>query len=86
MTSFFKKHNKKEAESTANLPQPVKQELNEEVVAAIGLAINLYLKDIHDYEQAVLTIHKVMRPYSPWSSKIYGIRQIPFKMPRSRMN
>ena len=77
MSSFFKKINKKEAEPIVTLPKPVKQELNEEVVAAIGLAINLYLKDIHDYEQAVLTIHKVMRPYSPWSSKIYGLRRTP---------
>jgi hypothetical protein len=86
MPSFFKKYIKKEETVTANSPLQVKQELNDEVVAAIGLAINLHLKDVHDYEQTVLTIQKVMRPYSPWSSKIYGLRQIPFKFPRNRMN
>ncbi|MCU7495740.1 MAG: hypothetical protein HF314_06430 [Ignavibacteria bacterium] len=48
-----------------------------EVYAAIGLALHLYLQDIHDYEKMVLTMQKVMRPYSPWSSKIYGLRQYP---------
>ncbi len=48
-----------------------------ETVAAIGLAIKLYLEDIHDYERTIMTIQKVVRPYSPWSSKIYGLRQNP---------
>lgn len=48
-----------------------------ETVAVIGLAIKLYLEDIHDYERTVMTIQKVVRPYSPWSSKIYGLRQNP---------
>lgn len=48
-----------------------------EVYAAIGLALHLYLQDAHDYERMVLTMQRVMRPYSPWSSKIYGLRQYP---------
>jgi hypothetical protein len=48
-----------------------------ETVAAIGLGIELYLADIHDYEKTIMTIKKVVRPYSPWSSKIYGLRQNP---------
>ena len=55
---------------------------SEEVMAAIGLALSLHMQDVHDYEQTVLTMMKVMRPYSPWSSKIYGLRQIPFRIPR----
>jgi len=64
--------------------EPVKKEqvMNEEVIAAIGLALSMHLQDVHDYEKAIITIQKVMRPYSPWSSKIYGLRQIPFKIPR----
>lgn len=46
-----------------------------EVNAAIAMAIHLYYSEIHDKEDAVLTINKVSRIYSPWSSKIYGIRQ-----------
>lgn len=46
-----------------------------EVNAAIAMAIHLYYSEIHDKEDAVLTINKVSRTYSPWSSKIYGVRQ-----------
>jgi len=47
--------------------------------AAIGLALHQYSSDLHDFEEAVLTINKVSRTYSPWSSKIYSIRQTPEK-------
>jgi len=48
-----------------------------EVCAAIALAINLYILQYHDHEEAVLTIKKVARTYSPWSSKIYGLNRSP---------
>jgi hypothetical protein len=48
-----------------------------ELVAAIGVALKLYLEEIHDYEKTIMTIKSVVRPYSPWSSKIYGLRQNP---------
>jgi glutaconyl-CoA/methylmalonyl-CoA decarboxylase subunit delta len=46
-----------------------------EVNAAIAMAIHLYYSEIHDKENTILTIEKVSRTYSPWSSKIYGLRQ-----------
>ncbi|OQA00407.1 MAG: hypothetical protein BWY70_00712 [Bacteroidetes bacterium ADurb.Bin408] len=48
-----------------------------EVYAAIGMAMYMYTSDMHDIEEAVLTINKVSRTYSPWSSKIYSLRQTP---------
>lgn len=46
-----------------------------EVAAAISMA--LYLSsELHDEESNVLTIKKVSRTYSPWSSKIYGLRNL----------
>jgi hypothetical protein len=57
----------------------------DEVAAVIALAIDIHIRDVHDYEKTVLTIQKVMRPYSPWSSKIYGIRQMPLHIPRLRL-
>lgn len=48
-----------------------------EVNAAIAMAIHLYYTELHDKEDAVLTINKISRTYSPWSSKIYGLRQNP---------
>ncbi len=47
-----------------------------EILAAIGTALHLYLNDTEQEEKTILTIKKVMRPYSPWSSKIYGINQL----------
>lgn len=50
-----------------------------EVLAAISMAIYEYQEAEHDYEEAILTVKQVKRTYSPWSSKIYGLRQIPNK-------
>ena len=44
--------------------------------AAIALALHLYLSELHDTESNVMTIEKVSRKYSPWSSKIYGLRNL----------
>jgi glutaconyl-CoA/methylmalonyl-CoA decarboxylase subunit delta len=79
----FKLH-KSDHDKKPDMPEIQGQEMNEEVAAAIGLALHLHLKDIEDYEKTVLTIHQVMRPYSPWSSKIYGINLPPMKIPRYR--
>jgi len=80
---YIKRKKKKEP---PKVPDPVKKtpDINEEIIAAIGLALDMHLQDVHDYEKTVITMQKIMRPYSPWSSKIYGLRQIPFKIPRQR--
>jgi hypothetical protein len=44
-----------------------------EETAAIAMALHLYF-EIHDEESGILTINKVSKPYSPWSSKIYAVR------------
>ncbi len=49
----------------------------DDVIPAIALAMYLYQKQIHDEERTILTIQKVVRTYSPWSSKIYGLRKNP---------
>jgi len=50
-----------------------------EINAAISTALYLYFEEVHDFESTVLTIKKVQRSYSPWSSKIYGLREYPVK-------
>lgn len=55
-------------------------EMSGEVNAAIAMTIHLYLSEMHDYENTVLTIQKVSRNYSPWSSKIYTLRKTPNKI------
>jgi len=52
-------------------------EISGEVNAAIAAALYLYRTELHDTESTVLTINKVARAYSPWSSKIYGLRKNP---------
>ncbi|NTW69104.1 MAG: hypothetical protein HGB23_04570 [Chlorobiaceae bacterium] len=44
-----------------------------EVSAAIGVAISLYLNELHDQDTAILTIKKVGKSYTPWNSKIYNV-------------
>lgn len=52
-------------------------EVNEEEAAAIAMALYLYKMELHDKESFRITMQKVSRIYSPWSSKIYTLRQIP---------
>lgn len=50
-----------------------------EELAAIAIALYQYSEDLHDIENTVLTINRGAKHYSPWSSKIYGLRQLPNK-------
>jgi Na+-transporting methylmalonyl-CoA/oxaloacetate decarboxylase gamma subunit len=49
-----------------------------DVSAAISMALYLY-NELHDEESNVITIKRVSKTYSPWSSKIYSIRDFPGK-------
>lgn len=49
-----------------------------EEIAAIVIALHEHL-NTHDTENTVLTINKVKRAYSPWNSKIYGLRELPHR-------
>jgi hypothetical protein len=60
------------AQSTINIG-----DVSDEEAAAIALAIHMYKIEIHDMESLTITLKKVSRIYSPWSSKIYTIRQNP---------
>jgi len=48
-----------------------------DVNAAIAMAIHMYFNELHDEESGVITIQKVKKSYSPWSSKIYGVLNQP---------
>jgi hypothetical protein len=50
---------------------------NTDLNVAIAAAIFLYRQEVHDYEDTVLTIKRIDRAYSPWSSKIYSLRKVP---------
>ena len=44
-----------------------------DIGAAISAALFLYFNEMHDDEKTVLTIEKISKRYSPWSSKIYSV-------------
>lgn len=50
-----------------------------EVIAAISLALHEHFHAQHDIEETVLTMKKLKRAYSPWSSKIYNLREYPMR-------
>ncbi len=71
---------RKKTPAATSEPEPeeviIESDLTGEVNAAIAAAIHLYRSELHDFEDTVLTMKKVSRTYSPWSSKIYGLRNI----------
>lgn len=72
---------KKRAEMAARAAGGVEiadvSEASGEVFAAIATALHEAAEDVHDFEDTVLTIERVQRTYSPWSSKIYTLRKNP---------
>jgi glutaconyl-CoA/methylmalonyl-CoA decarboxylase subunit delta len=71
----FKKYFRKR--KIEDLPKKEEVSVTGEVNAAISAALYLYFSELHDEESDVITIKKISRRYSPWSSKIYGLRHIP---------
>jgi len=53
-------------------------ETSGDIYAAIAMAI-YEATELHDEENTILTIKNTARSYSPWSSKIYTLREIPNK-------
>jgi Na+-transporting methylmalonyl-CoA/oxaloacetate decarboxylase gamma subunit len=80
------KKEKPENKTEEKSDEPVAEKVNtnnavvtDEVFAAISMAIYQLQDHAHDHENTVLTIDKSAHLYSPWSSKIHGLRQIPVK-------
>ena len=47
-----------------------------EVNAAIAMALYLYYNETHDVESGIVTIKRVSKNYSPWSSKLYSMKNL----------
>lgn len=73
--SAVARRNKRESHENATEVPGAAADSGEEI-AAIVMALHEHL-DAHDKESTILTINKVRRSYSPWSSKIYGMRRMP---------
>ena len=69
----FKKAAKpKKVEDTPKTSTAAGWKVDDDLAVVIGLALSLS-KDVHDEESGLVTIKRVERRYSPWSSKIYGL-------------
>jgi glutaconyl-CoA/methylmalonyl-CoA decarboxylase subunit delta len=56
-------------------PKVVDEEITVSGEVATAIAMAIYLsRDLHDNESDIITIKKVSKTYSPWNSKIYGMR------------
>jgi len=80
------KQNKVANDANSDGNEVAHSEISGEVFAAISTAIYLYETEQHDHESAILTINRAAKNYSPWSSKIYGLRQTPQKESTSFKN
>lgn len=66
--------------SKAKLQETISSEkkyISGDETAAIAMALHLFFEDEHDEESNIITIKRIERRYSPWSSKIYGVRNFP---------
>ena len=73
MIHFFGKLFTKKNKTQGEANKQEKSTSSGEEIAAIALALYLYKNELHDHESLTLTMNKISRTYSPWSSKIYGI-------------
>jgi hypothetical protein len=53
--------------------------ISNDKLAAIAIALYKYSESLYHNELMMLTINRVSKMYSPWSSKFHGLRQIPNK-------
>ena len=78
----LRKRNAMKAKGITDKQEAKEKKLGEapgEIFAAIAMAMHEMQSDVHDVEDTVLTITRVKRSYSPWSSKIYTLRETPLK-------
>ncbi len=66
----------KENTDKKSLHNPKLKEEND-LVAVMAASIFLHTSEFHDTEGLKITIKRIDRPYSPWSSKIYMMRKWP---------
>lgn len=68
-----RKANKQDAKDAKQEAKKTPTVISGEEFAAIAAAIYMYNDQLHDDENAILTINKVSKTYSPWSSKLHNM-------------
>lgn len=66
----------KKSRPETDVPE-ILEDIPGETLAAISLALHLYHEQVQGLEEAVITFKNAAKTYSPWSSKIYGLRRTP---------
>lgn len=58
----------------------------QEIASVIGLALTMYLNEIEEDEKTMNSLQKMMRSFSPWGSRMHGMRRQPLYMPNLKRN
>lgn len=80
IATTLSKRNAMKAAGITDMKEAEKQNIGSnsaDEIAAIAMAMHEFQNDAHDIEDMILTINRVKRTYSPWSSKIYTLRKNP---------
>jgi glutaconyl-CoA/methylmalonyl-CoA decarboxylase subunit delta len=77
LKNIFSKNEETDLQQEIQQPAQEKKENSDDISAVIATAIYLYLQEAHDFQNYSLTIKRIDKIYSPWSSKIYGLRKWP---------
>ena len=87
MKLFGKKSQKQDPAPTEPIVAApiITSDADAEIAAAIAVALRLYSYKSREFEETVITIQKVIRPYSPWNSKIYNMKQMPHRIPHKAL-
>ena len=73
INDYFAKNQRKK-KSGIEIEEKAEHNTSGDENAAICTALYLYFTELHDEEKYVMTVKKVSKTYSPWSSKIYGVQ------------
>jgi sodium pump decarboxylase gamma subunit len=77
LAKLYGRESKKKADLAQQASMKTEDETSGEINAVIALALHLYRTQLHDNEDPVITMRRVARTYSPWSSKIHGLTKSP---------
>lgn len=58
----------------------------QEIASVIALALSMYMHEIEEEEKQMHSCQKIIRSFSPWNSKIHGMRQLPLYVPSMKRN
>jgi Na+-transporting methylmalonyl-CoA/oxaloacetate decarboxylase gamma subunit len=73
----FNRINKTKSKENNNEQANDNKYITGDETAAIAMAIHMFFEEQHDEESNIITIKRIARRYSPWSSKIYGVMNFP---------